>query len=352
MSFLKRPIALLIIVFLLSGCVPIEPPDLQVVLEQQGVPSALVSDGESEPEPEPEPVPALVPSPADAPLPAETLHSGGIYMYNFEFDAVVFARNEHERFPPASIAKILTLLVVLENIDDLSRIVEVTEAAFAPFDSGDPNMEDAATARIEVGQTNLTYLDVLYGLMLPSGCEAANILAYNVGGGCMDTFVVMMNEKAREVGALNSNFTNASGLYEYNFYSTAYDMFLITKYTYEKYPLFMQISASPTWRMPPNSDFPDGYNIRNTSAGLLLIHELDYTIGIKIGSIFEVFRGGIRFDGFTTLVSMAHKNDLMFMTVSLDADYYDEEGAWSGWHYSDHAALYEWGYSTFSIGYE
>jgi D-alanyl-D-alanine carboxypeptidase (penicillin-binding protein 5/6) len=188
--------------------------------------------------------------------------------------------------------------------------------------------------------------------MLPSGCEAANILAYNVGNGDMDVFVQMMNDKAREIGARNSNFTNASGLYEYNYYSTAYDMFLISKYTMEKYPLFMEIAATPLWEMPPNSERPDGYTIRNTSAGLLLLHELDYTIGIKIGSIFEVFRGGIRFDGFTTLVSMASKNGLTFLTVSLDADYYDEEGKWSGWHYEDHAALYEWAYSQFTIDNE
>jgi D-alanyl-D-alanine carboxypeptidase (penicillin-binding protein 5/6) len=354
MNFFKKAIALFLILGFITGCVPIESPDMPTILWNQGsvgdddsvVPLEIEPDSNGRTETS---APTLVPAPENARPPAETLHSGGIFMYNFETDTVVFARNEHERFPPASIAKILTLLVVLENVDDLSKIVQVTEAAFEPFDSGDPNFEDAAIARIEVGQTNVTYLDALYGLMLPSGCEAANILAYNVGGGCMDTFVQMMNNKAREIGALNSNFTNASGLYEYNYYSTAYDMFLISKYTLEKYPLFMEISASPTWRMPPNSDHPDGYNIRNTSAGLLLIHELDYTIGIKIGSIFEVFRGGIRFDGFTTLVSMAQKNGLTFMTVSLDADYYDEEGRWSGWHYEDHAVLYEWAYGQFTI---
>ncbi|MDR2559392.1 MAG: hypothetical protein LBC86_07625 [Oscillospiraceae bacterium] len=347
---MKKAFVLLLTGLILSaGCVPIEPPELQVVLEQQNV--GFDTYVEPLAELESEQVPTLAPSPADA-VPPEvnhTLYSGGIYMYNFEFDTVVYARGEHERFPPASIAKILTLLVVLESVDDLNQYVAVTEAAFAPFDSGDPNMEDAATSRIEAGQTNVTYLDALYGLMLPSGCEAANILAYNVGGGCMDTFVVMMNEKAREIGAFNSNFKNASGLYEYDYYSTAYDMFLISKYTFEKYPLFMEIASSPSWEMPPNSERPEGYPIRNTSAGLLLIHELDYAIGIKIGSIFEVFRGGIRFDGFTTLVSMASKNGLTFMTVSLDADYYDEEGGRSDWHYSDHAELYEWVYGQFTI---
>jgi D-alanyl-D-alanine carboxypeptidase (penicillin-binding protein 5/6) len=347
---MKKALALLLGLILLSGCVPITT-DLQVVLEQQGIRNTG-DDTLGVPYEEDEPsVAVLVPAPGEA-IPPEVnheIHSSGIYMYNFEFDTVVYAKNEHMRFPPASIAKILTLLVVLENVDDLSQFVTVTEAAFAPFDSGDPNMEDAATSRIEVGQTNVTYLDALYGLMLPSGCEAANILAYNVGGGCMDTFVVMMNDKAREIGTLNSNFKNPSGLYEYDFYSTAYDMFLISKYAFDNYPLFMEISASPTWRMPPNRDFPDGYFIMNTSAGLFTVHELDFTIGIKIGSIFEVFRGGIRFDGFTTLVSMAHKNNLTFMTVTLDADYYDEEGKRSGWHYADHAELYEWVYGQFTI---
>ncbi|MCL2637546.1 MAG: hypothetical protein FWD48_04165 [Oscillospiraceae bacterium] len=348
---MKKAVALLLVLILTAGCVAIESPDMPTILWQQGNvgddsvhPNNNDTDGATESSP-----PTLIPNPAEAIPPAETLHSGGIYMYNFEFDTVIYARNEHERFPPASIAKILTLLVVLENVSDLNAIVAVTEEAFAPFDSGDPNMEDAAIARIEVGQTNVSYLDCLYGLMLPSGCEAANILAYNVGGRSMENFVQIMNEKAREIGALNSNFTNASGLYEDDYYSTAYDMFLITKYTYEKYPLFMEIAASPAWQMPPNKDYPDGYSIRNTSAGLLLIHELDYAIGIKIGSIFEYFVGGIRLDGFATLVSMASKNGLTFMTVSLDADYYDEEKKWSGWHYEDHATLYEWAYGQFTI---
>ncbi|MDR2531795.1 MAG: serine hydrolase [Oscillospiraceae bacterium] len=354
---MKKKFALLLAgVILLTSCTLFEAPDdVPVNLEHQEAQITPLPDDSAHSAEEDTPVftPVLVPEPADVPPPEySAINSGGVYMYNLETGTAVYKRNEHERFPPASIAKIMTMLVVLENVPDLNQLVEVTDEAFADFDSGDPNFDGAAIAWIEPGQANLTYLDVLYALMLPSGCEAANILAYNAGGRNIAAFIDMMNEKAAELGCLNTNFTNASGLYEEDFYSSAYDMFLITKHTYEKHPLLMQISEKPSYSMPPNAERPDGYNVRNANAGLWLIHELDFATGIKIGSIYEYFHGGVRLDGFTTFVSKADRDGMSFLTVSLGADYYDEDGNWAGYHYEDHAVLYEWAYETFGVEFE
>jgi D-alanyl-D-alanine carboxypeptidase (penicillin-binding protein 5/6) len=339
-------------ILLLVSCVPIERP--VAVLENnefEYITDFNVGDDESVVPYEDIPVlePVLFPNPADVSFPYEILplNSRGIFMYNFETDTVVFARNEHKQLPPASIAKIMTCLVILENIPDLSKNVLVTEAAFAPFDSGDPNMEDAAVAGIEVGQTNITFLDCIFGLMLPSGCEAANILAYNGGNGDMNVFVDMMNAKALEIGAVNTNFTNASGLYEDNFYTTAYDMFLITKYAMENYPFFMEIAGISTYIMPPNERFPNGYRIPNANEGFKTLLEYEYATGIKIGAIFEYFIGGVRLDGFLTLASFGEKDGLSYLIISLGADYYNDERRRSNFHYIDHYMLYEWAFSTF-----
>jgi D-alanyl-D-alanine carboxypeptidase (penicillin-binding protein 5/6) len=351
---MKKYIAVIIAgLVLLAACTPLSRP---VVLEHSDGESPVITETvipfdepPAEPEPEPEQVlPALSPKPGNAGEPGE-INSRAVFMYNLETDTVVYARNEHMKLPPASIAKIMTCLVIMENIPDLNAFVQVTDAAFAPFESGDPNMEDAATAGIEPGQSNVTYLDCIFGLMLPSGCEAANILAYNGGGGDMDAFAEMMNAKARELGAVNSNFTNASGLYEDGFYTTAYDMFLITKYAMEKYPLFMEIAGFSSYIMPPNERFPNGYRIPNANEGLLALFEFGYATGIKIGSIYEYFVDGIMLDGFLTFVSYAEKDGMSLLTVTLGAEYYDEERKWSGNHYYDHFALYEWAFGTFEI---
>jgi len=342
---MRRILALLLSVSLLTACAPIEEP---VILEHQagGAILSIPLESDEQTEPPAPAVPVLNPSPARV-QPPPALYSGGVYMYNTETDTVVFAKNEHVKYPPASIAKIMTLLVVMDNTDDLNSPVEVTREAFADFDNGDPNFDGAAIAGIEVGQTNLSYLDCLYALMLPSGCEAANILAYNAGGRSIPSFIDMMNEKALELGCLNTNFTNASGLYEENFYTTAYDMFLITKYTLDKYPMFREIYEKPFHQMPANKAYPEPYPARNVNQGLRILHDMDFAVGIKIGSIYEYFHGGVRLDGFMTLASIAEKNGLTFIIISLDADYYNEEGKWSGYHYEDHAVLYEWAYKTF-----
>ncbi|MCL2634599.1 MAG: hypothetical protein FWD34_08825 [Oscillospiraceae bacterium] len=337
----------IILLLNLTACTDISnpPPEPVVSVSEETV----GADDPVRPTTDPEPIhiPVFLPLPHNAPPPSELLHSGGVYMYNVEEDMAVFTLNEFNGLPPASIGKILTMLVVLENVPDLNESVRVTYDAFAAFDSDDPNMEGAAIAYIEVNQTNLTYLDCLYALMLASGCEAGNILAYNAGGGDMDAFVDMMNAFAADIGCVNTNFKNASGLYEVGFYTCAYDMFLITKYAIDNYPIFMEIAIAPEYEMPPNKKFPDGYIIQNTSRGF----KDGLATGIKTGSINEYFDlEGTHYDGFITLVSTATdpQTGLTYIIVTMDADFYNEERERSGYHFTDHRMLYEWAFSTFS----
>jgi len=288
---------------------------------------------------------ATIAVPDFPPALTEALHSRAVYVYDMNNNFCVYKKNEDEKLPPASILKIMTCLLVLEKVNDLSANVKTPQTVFAEFENGDPNTHNAADAGIQPEQDNLNYADVLHAMMLASGCEASNILAYNAGGGSIDVFVAMMNAKAKEIGCKNTRFTNAHGLYNPDNYTSAYDMFLITKYAYDNYPLFSEICAKTSYIMPANSKYPEGYKI-GTANKLMRDkddnpHYLDYATGIKSGSINEYFDDeGNYYDGFNTLVSLAEKDGLKYMTATLGSDYYDSEHKRAFFNYDDHIAIY------------
>lgn len=293
-------------------------------------------------------------SETEVPVPPPELYSRSVYMYDMNNDALIYKLNENEKLPPASILKIMTCLLVLENVSELDKKVEVPQKAFDEFTNGDPNTDNAADAGIQPGQTNLTYLDALYALMVASGCEAGNILAYNVSSETGKPFIDMMNAEARRLGCVNTNFTNAHGLYEPDNLTSAYDMFLITKYALENFPLFAKICAETSYIMPPNEKYPPGYKI-GTANKLLRDkddnpHYYPYATGIKSGSINEYFDpDGTRRDGFNTLVTVAEKDGAKFMVVTLGAPFYDYSGGErkrAFLNYDDHIALYEWAFAS------
>jgi D-alanyl-D-alanine carboxypeptidase (penicillin-binding protein 5/6) len=129
---------------------------------------------------------------------------------------VLFQKNAHEKMPMASTTKVMTALVAIEN-GNLSDVVTV-----GPNASG----VEGSSIWLSVGET-MTLSDMLFGLMLASGNDAAVAIAEHVGGS-VDAFVDMMNQKAQEIGAYNTHFANPNGLPADNHYTTAYDLGLIS----------------------------------------------------------------------------------------------------------------------------
>ena len=117
---------------------------------------------------------------------------------------VLYEKNADEKRYPASTTKIMTALLTLEHVDDLDKLVEVTEEDFKGVEA------DSSKAGFKVGE-QVPVIDLLYGLLLPSGNEAANTLARYVGGSVGD-FVQMMNKRAQELGCKNTHFVNPNGL--------------------------------------------------------------------------------------------------------------------------------------------
>lgn len=156
-----------------------------------------------------------------------------VVLYNLNDDKIIYALNKDEKVPVASLTKIMTTLIAVENIEDLDKTVKITNQSFVGTDG-------YSKAGFSVGDV-VTYKDLLYGVMLPSGAEAVNTIVLNVSGD-LDSFVALMNNKAQELGLTNTHFDNAVGMdrveydlksssdfEEFGNYSTAYDMATLLK---------------------------------------------------------------------------------------------------------------------------
>ncbi|GHV46707.1 hypothetical protein FACS189499_02560 [Clostridia bacterium] len=283
------------------------------------------------------------------------IYSDGVYMVNIDTDIVIYKKDEFKAVYPASTTKIMTALLTLENVSNLDDFVTITYDATDEFWGNDPNKRNPSNAALEPGQKNITYRDCLYALMLASACEAGNILAYSVGGD-IPTFVAMMNKKAAEIGCVNTHFGNAHGLHQTDNFSCAYDMYLISKYAYDNYPLFKEICGTYQYDFPPNSSNPDGYTkvstnklMQNNSANE---YYYEFASGIKTGSIdyFYNLETGEKTEGNSSLVSTASKSGFTYMLVTLGAPYHDLEtkSIVRPYSFDDHLTLYKWAFRTFT----
>jgi len=138
---------------------------------------------------------------------------------------VLYERNMNERRYPASITKIMTAIIVIQE-SDLNEIVTISEEAINLL------RPTYARADLQVGE-ELTVYQLLNLIMLVSANEAANALAIHVAGS-IEAFAELMNARAREIGAYNTNFVNPSGVHHPYQHSTAYDLALIGRYAMRK----------------------------------------------------------------------------------------------------------------------
>lgn len=151
---------------------------------------------------------------------------------------VLYEYNADKKLPMASTTKIVTAITVIENCDDLEKVVKVPKCAVGVEGSSIYLQENE----------ELKILDLLYGLMLQSGNDCAVALAVTVGKS-IDGFARLMNATAVKAGATSSNFTNPHGLHNDNHYTTARDLALIASYAM-KNPIFEKIVATKRYTMP------------------------------------------------------------------------------------------------------
>lgn len=167
---------------------------------------------------------------------------------------VIFGQKIHEPYPPASITKILTALLVLEN-NGLDETVTFSRDAVY-------NVEEGSGNKLNVDEGDqLSVEDCLYSMILHSCNQAANALAEHVAGS-REKFVEMMNQKIAELGCTESHFDNPSGLNGDTQYVTAYDMAIIARAAYNSEKL-VEISSALSHNIPPTKNNPEGLTIYN-----------------------------------------------------------------------------------------
>lgn len=152
-----------------------------------------------------------------------TLHSKYYGVYDLTDDKMLFSLNSDVKTEVASLTKIMTVLVAIENISDLDDTVTITNSILNTVSW------DASVAGLEVGDV-VTYRDLLYATMLPSGADAANALAISIAGS-IDGYVELMNAKADSLNLGDTHYENVTGLDEDNHYSSVNDVIKLLKYS-------------------------------------------------------------------------------------------------------------------------
>lgn len=179
-----------------------------------------------------------------------------IYLLDRETGDVIYEKDAHSKTYPASLTKMMTAIVALENIDDLSEITPIDAETYQNMVNQNASMAGF------YGREEVTYRDLLYGTILSSGSEAANSLAIHVAGN-VEGFVQMMNAKAVELGLEDTHFTNPEGLHNKNQYTTAYDMAKLLDYALDN-GHFKAIITKETFQTTSTLDHPDGLLLKST----------------------------------------------------------------------------------------
>ena len=192
-------------------------------------------------------------------------------LINADRNEIVACKGERYRMYPASLTKVMTLIVAVENIDDLHDTVRITDNMVTPYIE-----QDASRAGFLPGETP-SLKDLLYGMILSSGADAASAVAKYVAGS-EKKFVQLMNDKAEEMGLYATHFTNVTGLHDPEHYSTAEDMAMILEYAIGNRTC-KQILTAKEYKFRRTEQNPDGLTFTSTLFSRMYGDEME---GVKI----------------------------------------------------------------------
>lgn len=254
---------------------------------------------------------ANIPQKVDASV---SVSARGAILMEQESGRILFEKDAHTKRRIASITKIMTALLAIES-GKMNEMVKVSDQA---------TRAEGSSVYLKPGE-EIKLEHLVYGLMLRSGNDTAVAIAEHVGGS-LDGFVFLMNQKAKEIGMLNTHFSNPHGLDDHeDHYSTAYDMALLTRYAM-KYETYQKIVSTKVYHAPnPTENWERQWKNKNR-----LLTKYKYTTGGKTGYTKRAKR---------TLVSTATKGDMSLIAVTLNAS--------DDWN--DHIAMYENGFQSYDM---
>jgi len=223
---------------------------------------------------------------------------------------ILAEKDANKKMYPASLTKIMTALIAIEK-GSLSDVITV--------DDDTPYEIAGSHIALEPGEV-LTAKDLLYAIMLPSANDAASVIAKHYGGST-EGFVKMMNDKAKELGALNTNFVNAHGLHNENHYTTSYDLAIITKYAMQN-ETFRSIVSAQKYEIQPTNKKPEIRYFTNLNKMLYCGASSQINVNGKwISPVYEGITGvktGYTPEAGNSLVASAKKNGTELIAVTLN----------------------------------
>ena len=236
--------------------------------------------------------------------------------------AILYEKNIHDQLYPASVTKILTALIAIENCP-LDDIVTYSNEAVASID-----WQTDSNIGIKPGE-QITMEQSLYGLLVGSANEVGNAIGEHISGS-MGAFVDLMNQRARELGCRDSHFVTTNGTFDEAHYTSAYDLALIARAFFSN-DLLCKMSDTANYTIPASATVSQEMNIHSKNQlypGKTYAYE--YLVGSKTGYTSEARQ---------TLVSCAQKDGLKLICVILKEE--------SPAQYTDTIELFNYGFSNF-----
>lgn len=209
----------------------------------------------------------------------DKVRSNYVYLYNLDEEKMTAGKNENKKMYPASLTKMMAAIVTIEEIGDPGNL---NNTVIVPKYITDKMSKENASVAGFVGGEEVSYMDLLYGAMLPSGGDACLTIADKLFGN-EENMVEVMNKKAESLNMNNTHFTNTIGLHDDNHYSTAKDMCILLEYGLEN-KIFKKIISTEEYTSSVTKEHPKGILLENS-----LFEKIEKTkvLEEKQGSLIE-----------------------------------------------------------------
>ncbi len=271
--------------------------------------------------------------PASAYKPDFEITAEGALLVNTDTGIVLFSRNTDKKLYPASLTKLMTAVLMLENTPDIeSEVITVSrEAVNSVLGTG------LVVANLQKGE-QVKAKDMLHMVLISSAADACEAVARHYAAS-EDDFVAMMNTRARELGMNNTNFANTHGLHDDNHYTTVNDMYILVKHALS-FPLIKEITSMRRYTVPATNLYGSRLlcttNLMTDPAYPSYYYE--YASGVKTGFTDQAGR---------CLISTASKNGYNYLCILLNCPNRDSNGNKVRYDFAETKALYEWAFKNF-----
>lgn len=243
-------------------------------------------------------------SETDSSLSTVSLYSSNAILIRLDDNTILLQKRSEEKIYPASLTKIMTAIVVIEKLPDLQEKILLPDSIFKGL-----YKQNASMAGFLPGE-KVRAIDLLYGVLLPSGAESCIGLADRIAGS-EKGFVKMMNQKAEDLGMNNTHFTNSTGLHDENHYTTVKDLAVLLNYAL-KDDTFREIFTSSRHTTAATNKRPDGITFYST------MHE-NYKDLNFIGGKILGGKTGYTDEAGLCLASLAEKDGKEYILVTVGA---------------------------------